>query len=90
MRFSLEGTNAPGHLARMSRFSRGGSPIRGGGTFYGTKVRCECGVEWKTNEGPPSGEGGKDARAWYRDHVRSIITTEQYAQSIEINRETSK
>lgn len=76
MRYSLEGTNAPGHEADMSRFCRGGSPIRGGGTFYGTRVRCSCGADWKTNEGPPSGEGGKDARRWYTEHVRSSMATE--------------
>lgn len=47
----------------------GGSPVRGGGNYYGTPGSCSCGRHWRGY----AGFTAKDLRAAHRDHVAGIV-----------------
>lgn len=56
-----------GHRPSVSRFTRGSHPITGRDA-HGTRLRCECGWETRTNEGPPSATKA-EMNGRYRDHI---------------------
>ena len=59
-----------GHrIGHVSKFSRGRS--WNGGTLHGTVYRCECGWEFRSNEGPPSKTTARQNEA-YRRHVPEL------------------
>lgn len=64
---------AEGHGVSMRKFSRGRA--WGGGTQWGTRLRCECGWDWKTNEGSPSNPKAKAAiKNAYQRHLDDKVS----------------
>lgn len=62
------------HRAHFRVRVLGRSPIAGGGRFYGTHLRCACGVDFINNERP--GEGGKQrVTKSHRAHVAGAFAT---------------
>lgn len=53
------------HQPKYVRRALGGSPIRGGGTYYGYTIHCSCGWELRVNE--PK----RQAVIWFNDHRRT-------------------
>lgn len=55
------------------RVTLGGSPIKGGGMFYGTAIRCRCGWKFQSN-GPPSRDGNREwVQAKYTQHLAEVV-----------------
>lgn len=72
-----ENNPRPGHQIQINYTLLGAKNIQGAGYSRGTEFRCECGVKWRTNDKPPSRGGVALANMAYRDHLRTVIATEQ-------------
>jgi hypothetical protein len=61
---------APGHECNFYRYNRGRSNIGGAsGSFYGSRLRCECGFTAKVNVAPSKG-GKRELNEDYRRHLK--------------------
>jgi hypothetical protein len=58
------------HTYGFSSKLLGGSPIKGGGNRYGTRVRCRCGWREETNEG--GAKGKRELRASLKAHHAKV------------------
>ena len=63
------------HRVSTGRRQLGHSPIKGGGTFYGTTWRCTCGANGQINQAPSRG-GTKAAEAAGARHIAKVVEAE--------------